>query len=184
MDWSFTWAIPSPPVHVHTRQPGRNLWPGLRHRRRAQRQPYHLVLHIQTGEDTWANPQLRVRGCSGRINRYCHGPLPTVRARRERSGHRRRDGISTIEETAATIINTIPTEYGLTQTGAPSRVIPTFDLMEQPAGLARRTAARLRVPHEHEHGWPAVVHAVHLARKRPCSRDREHLEGGRLPALG
>lgn len=98
--------------------------------------PEYLLLNIQTGSDTWPDcPDLRVKT-------YRSGPDETVtvtgRCRlceldKNEQAIDVGDGISTIEgETADVIVDMIVSAYGLTATGVPARVIPTFDLVGNP----------------------------------------------------
>ena len=180
MDWSFTWSYSEPAEFTFTLDNQDGTYgqdSAIADVRNAS--PTYLVLHIQTGEDTWASPQLRVKG-------YRSGPdetaIVTGRCRLceldvNDQAIDAGDGISTIEgETAATIINTILTEYGLTQTGAPSRVIPTFDLVGNPLDwlgellpdyvfrMSTSTAGQLLFTQYTSHG------------SGPALEDREHLE--------
>lgn len=100
--------------------------------------PTYLNLRITTGVTTWVSPDIRVKT-------YRSGPDETVVV----SGRCRLceldvndqvidagGGISTVEgETAANIVDMIITPYGLTATGVPSRVIPTFDLVGNPLNM-------------------------------------------------
>lgn len=136
VDWSFTWSYSEPAEFSFTIDNEDGTYgpdSDLADVRNAS--PTYLVLHIQTGEDTWTSPDLRAKG-------YRSAPEETVIL----TGRCRLceidindqaidagSGLSTIEgETADNIVDMILTPYGLTATGVPARVIPTFDLVGNP----------------------------------------------------
>lgn len=135
VDWSFTWSYSEPAEFSFTIDNQSGDYGKDSDVADVRGTPTYLTLHIQTGAVTWTSPDLRVKG-------YRSGPdetaILTGRCRLcELQVNDQQidvgDGLSTIEgETADNIVDIILTEYGLTATGVPARVIPTFDLVGSP----------------------------------------------------